>query len=477
MKTIVKNILIGSAAILLASCSGFLEENPRTFISPTVFYHTVEDFDGALKGLYPQGQNLDLTEVFANYNDKPEAAEQTGDVWANNPSYGFHSIRNGWSGPYSTIKNANMILEQIEDKAFDKATKDRIIGEAKCMRAYCYFTLVQLYGDVPIRTKVVTNSGEISIDRGPQTEVYQLIFEDIQEAEDKLPKESQDMGRANKYVAKAIMARIYLTSAGFPLNMTENYVKARDKALEVIHDGGYSLMPSFDKVFKTERYTAETIWAELFDAPNISSKMHTMTAPVESQTANLLPTDAFIATFESGDYRKEWGIQPGYVNAKGKQVVKRTYYNKYINEEYLEQEMPASNTGILPWQTQLFRLAEMYLIAAEAENEVNGPANAYQYINTIRARARADKNDLTQVPDLKNISKEGFREAVLLERKHELFCEGLAWYDLKRTQTFSTVQEARGDQLNAPIGLFNNTWPLPDFEILNNNIPQNPDYR
>lgn len=468
---------MGGVVVLLSSCTDFLEEDPKTFISPSSFYKTVEDFDGALKGLYPVRQELDLTEVFADYNDKPESFEQTGDVWANNPGYGFHSIRNGWSGPYSIIKNANMILEQIEDKDFDQATKDRIIGEAKCIRAYSYFSLVQLYGDVPVRTNVVTNSGEVSIGRSTQSDVYKLIFEDILDAESKLPKQSLQMGRVNKFVAKAIMARIYLTSAGFPLNMTENYAKARDKALEVINDGGYILMPSFDKVFKTERYTAETIWAQLFDAPNISSGMHTVTSPREAQSATLLPTDAFIATFESGDNRKEWGIKSGYVNAKGNQVVKRTYFNKYINEEYLELEMPASNTGILPWQTQLIRLAEMYLIVAEAENEVNGPDNAYPYINAVRARARVDRNDATHVPDLKNLSKESFRELVLLERKHELFCEGLAWYDMKRTQTFYKVQEARGNRLNVPIGAFNNTWPIPDFEILNNNIHQNPDYR
>lgn len=71
---------------------------------------------------------------------------------------------------------------------------------------------------------------------------------------------------------------------------------------------------------------------------------------------------SFIASFDNGDMRKEWGIQPEYVNAKGTKVIARTYYNKYINEEYLEQELPASNTNILTWQTQLIRLAEMYLL-------------------------------------------------------------------------------------------------------------------
>lgn len=466
------------ATTMLSSCADWLEEDPKTFISPSSFYQTEEDFEGALRGLYPQGQNLNLTEVFADYNDKPESAEQVGDIWANNPGYGFYAFRNAWSDAYSTIKNANMILESIQNKEFSEEVKNRIIGEAKCLRAWSYFTLVQLYGDVPLRTNVVTNEDQIAIDRTPEKDIYTFIFEDILEAESKLPEESPEMGRVNKYVAKAILARIYLTSAGFPMNMTENYNKAKEKALEVINSGIYQLMPSFDKVFKTEKYTAETIWGRLFEAPSVYSDMHTVSAPIGSQTALYLPTDRFIKSFEEGDFRKEWGIKSNYVNAKGNEVIKRSYYNKYINEEYLEQEMPASNTNILTWQTQLIRLAEMYLIVAEAENEMNGPTpTAYQYINTIRKRARVDASNPAHVPDLSGLSKDQFREAVYLERKHELFEEGFAWYDLKRTQTFNKVQEVRGDKLNVPIGVYNNTWLIPDFEILNNNIPQNPDYR
>lgn len=477
MKTLIKNILLAIPVLLSASCTSWLEEEPKTFISPSSFYKTVDDFDGALKGLYPQGQNMNLTEVFADYNDKPESAEQVGDIWVNNPGYGFYAFRDAWKNLYATIKNVNMILESVEDKEFSAETRNRIVGEAKCLRAWSYFTLVQLFGDVPLRDKVVNSDAGIAIGRTPQADVYTFIFDDILDAEQKLPEEAQEMGRLNKYAVKAIMARIYLTSAGFPMNQKENYAKAKEKALEVINSGKYSLMPTFDKVFKTERYTAETIWAQLFSAPDSYSGLHTDSSPIGSQTALFLPTDAFIASFDKGDMRKEWGIKPEYVNAKGTKVISRTYYNKYINEEYLEQELPASNTSILTWQTQLIRLAEMYLIAAEAENEVNGPADAYQYINTIRKRARVDQNDPANVPDLSGLSQAQFREAVLLERQHELYEEGFAWYDLKRTQTFDKVQKARGDRMNVPIGAYNNTWLIPDTEILNNNIPQNPDYR
>lgn len=477
MKTLIKNIVLALPVLLSTACSDWLQEDPKTFISPSSFYKTVQDFDGALKGMYPQGLNLNLTEVFADYNDKPESAEQVGDIWANNPGYGFYAMRSGWTGAYGTIKNANMVLEAITDKDFSADTKNRIIGEAKFMRAWSYFTLVQLYGDVPYRDKVVSSEADIAIGRTPQADIYKYIFNDILDAEQKLPAKAQDMGRVDKWVAKALLARIYLVSAGFPMNMKENYAKAKEKAAEVINSGNYTLMPSFDKVFKTDRYTAETIWAQLFAEPNSLSDMHKNSAPIGSQTALFLPTDAFIASFDKGDMRKEWGIKPEYVNAKGTKVIKRSYYNKYINEEYLEQELPASNSSILTWQTQLFRLAEMYLIAAEAENEVNGPAAAYPYINAIRKRARVDQNDPTSVPDLSGLSQEQFRQAVWLERQHELYEEGFAWYDLKRTQTFDKVQKARGDRMNVPIGAYNNNWLIPDTEILNNNVPQNQEYR
>lgn len=479
MKSFKLNICLLSAflALNVTSCTSWLEEDPQTFISPSNFYKTVEDFEGALKGLYPQDLQLSVSEIFADYNDRPESAEQDGDIWANNPGYGFYAFRSAWSGPYSTIKNVNMILESIEGKDFPQDVKDRIVAEAKCLRAWSYFYLVQLFGDVPLRTTIVTSEDQIAIDRTPEADIYKFIFEDISFAEKKLPVESE-MGRVNQYIAKAMMARIYLTSAGFPMHIKENYAKAKEKALEVINSGLYQLMPSFDKVFKTEKYTAETIWARLYKAPDSYSGMHTVSVPIESQTALYMPTDDFIKSFDKGDWRKEWGIKPNYVTAKGKLFVKRSYFNKFVNEEYLEQEMPASAINILTWQTQLIRLAEMYLIVAEAENEINGPTSmAYQYINTIRKRARIDKSDLTHVPDLQELSKEQFREAIYLERKHEFFEEGLAWFDLKRTQTFNKVQEARGDKLNVPIGIYNNTWPIPDFEILNNNIPQNPDYR
>ena len=96
-----------------------------------------------------------------------------------------------------------MILQEIKGKNFSETQLNRIIGEAKFMRAYAYFNLVQFYGDIPLRTVVVEGAEDIPIAKSSQSDIYQFILDDILDAETKLPEESQSMGRVNKYVAKA----------------------------------------------------------------------------------------------------------------------------------------------------------------------------------------------------------------------------------------------------------------------------------
>ena len=481
MKTIVtKLILSGFMLLSILSCEDVLEEEPMTFISPNNFFTSFSDFEAAVKGIYgitrgmTGGWQTQLKEVFADYNDVPESAEQTGDIWRNNPGSNFWSIRQGWSVPYQVVSNANQVLTALEGAPLNESQKNSIAAETKFLRAYAYFTLVQLYGDVPLRTKPVERVAETQIERSPQAEVYELIIRDLKDAESGLPATAVQEGRVNSFVAKALLARVYLATAGSPMNITANYALARDKALEVIA-GPFELLDDFADVFKNTSYTTESIWEVLYLEGISSNGKHNQTAPTGNQTAILLPSDDFINSFPAGDRRREWGIKDKFTTSGGVDFVARTYYNKFIDERKLEQELPPSATET-DFSFPLIRLAEMYLIAAEAENEANGPDNAYPYINQVRWRARIDKSDPSHVPDLSGLSKEQFREAVWNERKWELFTEEHAWFDLKRTDSFNKVQIARGNQLIVPIGDYNSTWILPDFELLNNNIPDNPPY-
>lgn len=472
-------ILFSLLLFLFSGCTEILEEEPKIFISSANFYQSEGDFEAALMGIYVDVRNIasqkDLREVFADYNDNPESAEQTGDLWKNNPSSNFWPIRRAWSTPYSIVNNANLIIDALNNIELSQAVENRIEAEAMCLRAFAYFQLVQLYGDIPMRTEPVKSLDATNIEKSSQASVYELIISDLLLAETNLPNEAPDEGRLYKLVAKALLAKVYLTSAGFPLNTTANYTLAKNKALEVI--AGKELLLDYAAVFHNSTYTAESIWEALVSPPNVGNGLHSTCAPTGNQTAILLPTDAFINSFPNGDQRKDWGIKDGYTNASGTEFVSRTYFNKFIDEQFFEDELsPATASSSLDYTIPILRVGEMYLIAAEAENEMNGPVGAYEYINEIRKRARIDKNDATHVPDLAGLSKDEFRTALLAERKWELHLEGSAWFDLKRTQTFDLVQQARGASLTVPIGAYNNTWLIPDFEISNNNIDQNPSY-
>lgn len=474
-------LLLSATFLLLLSCTGILEENPKTFISSTNFYKSESDFEAALCGIYVDvwaiSGEKDLREVFADYNDKPESAEQTGDLWRNNPSANFWPIRRGWEYPYSMVNDANMVLEALNNIELDQSIEGRIEAEARCLRAFAYFQLVQLFGDVPLRTAPVRSLDETQKEKSSQQVVYDLIIADLTFAESNLPDKASDKGRVDKWTAKALLAKVYLTAGGFPLNNTSYFAQAKQRAVEVINSQKFQLLDNYSDVFHNSMYTQESIWEALCSPPNVGNSLHTRCAPTGNITAVLLPAESFANSFHHGDYRREWGIKKGYTNASGNEFVQRSYFNKFINEQFFEDELaPATANNTLDYTIPILRLAEMYLIAAEAENEINGPANAYPYINAIRQRARIDKNDPTHVPDLSGLSKEEFRQAVWQERKWELHLEGSAWFDLKRTRTFNLVQQARGDELVVPIGDYNNTWLIPDYEISNNNINQNPSY-
>ena len=115
----------------------------------------------------------------------------------------------------------------------------------------------------------------------------------------------------------------------------------------------------------------------------------------------------------------------------------------------------------------IIRLGDLYLIAAEAENEINGPtSDAYAWVNAIRARARIDASDPTHVPDFAGLDQASFREEVFRERQRELFFEGDGWFDLKRLDRFDLIQSERPEipLSNPNIG----NWLIPDFETDNN---------
>jgi hypothetical protein len=458
------------SAGLFYGCS--LEEEPRTFISPNVFFTNEASYDAAVVGIYSDigniwgGNQLMMTEMFSDIYDTPdESNEQALPTYQNNTQPFFYNVRDLWSTGYAIVKNANFVISKTPDDY------PGLIAEARFLRAYAYFHLVQFYGKLPLRKTPVEDYAEVQLSRSSEQEIYDFILEDLLYAESSLPDYAPLEGRVSKLAATALLAKVYLTLAGNPLNKTEYFAAARDRALTVINSGRYTLPETYADVFHTTNYSPEVIWGKVYDPQKGNNSITYFVMTSAGYKPILLPAPWFINSFSAGDQRKKWGINEGYTDPGGN--VLKTFFQKFVNNANIDADLSVS-AMITSYPIPILRLAEMYLIAAEAENEINGPAQAYSYINKIRWRARTDKNDPASVPDLKELTKEQFREAVYLERKHELHLEGSTWMDLKRTNNLQRIQDVRGNGLTHPIGIYNQTWPIPDTEITNNNIEQNP---
>lgn len=477
------NLIIYSflLAFILPGCEKVLEQKPKTFVSPNVFYTSYDSYDLTVKGIYRNipstlGSNSWLVrESFSDIIGEVSGLYEQGlPTYQNNHQPFFYNVRDLWSSHYAMIKDANFILDKIDESEILSANeKNTLSAEARFLRGYAYFQLVQLFGDVPLRKAPLESFEDVQIDRTPQEDVYAFILEDLTFAESNLPDNAPVTGRVYKLVATALLSKVYLTMAGYPLNQTQHYTDARDKALVVINSGKFKLKDDYSQVFHNTTYTEESIWEQTYQ-PGVGGNprmQNSATAP--GYVYILTPASWFINSFPVGDQRKAWGVQENYAAPSGTLA---PFFTKFVNLDWLEEEVITANAGRLEYTMPLLRLGEMYLIAAEAENEINGPANAYQYINKIRWRARVNKSDPSNVPDLAGLTTDEFRDAVLMERKWELHLEGSTWYDLKRTHRIDRIQTVRGNQLVHPIGEYNYTWYIPDSEITNNNIPQNPAY-
>ena len=245
-------VIIGFCTLLsiLQACEKTLREKPRTFISPDAFFNTPESYEQAVKGIYVSlpgvyGANeMMMREMFSDICGSPSPSfEQALPTYQNNHQPFFYNVRGEWANDYSIVKNANFVLNELSNSAIlSDAQKNSLTAEARLLRAFAYFQLVQFYGDVPLRTTPIESYSDVQTPRSAQEDVYNLILEDLNFAETNLPDVAPQQGRVYKLVATALLAKVYLTMAGNPLNNTEDYQNAKDKALAVINSGKFQLV-------------------------------------------------------------------------------------------------------------------------------------------------------------------------------------------------------------------------------------------
>ena len=259
----IKNLilLVGILLLINIRCVD-LNESPKDFTGPSNFYGSSKQIEAAfassMQRLYSEWSSYSYGWwAFANDDQMYD-----GDL-ALDDEFGTDF----WGDHYRSIADLNPAIKALTaDVLGTTATqdeKDELMAQAKFLRAFNYFNLVRLYGDVPLITEETDVIAD-QIKRNPKVDVYALIESDLLFATQHLPATwaPEKLGRPSRGAAKAILAKVYITMATAPLNDVSNYAKARDMAADVMDDGINSLTPDINDVFKLENsYGPEMMWS------------------------------------------------------------------------------------------------------------------------------------------------------------------------------------------------------------------------
>ena len=453
----IRRFTVAFIFLFIFSCDDFTEvDMPKSELTGVAVYQDVATAKAALADIYARlresgvasGVSVGGTSLMANYSDDmdfygPNTVTEQFNKHTMLPSN--TNLLRLWNVPYGEIYAINALIEGVQTStAITGEDRDRLLGEAMFLRAFNYFYLVNIFGDIPY---VTTTDYQINavITKTPVAQVWQKIINDLTVAESLLPDSypTEERVRANKGAVKAMLARVYL--------YTENYDQAETYATAVINDAAYAIEADPASVFLAG--SPATIWSfhpGIAGQNTKEASTYNFSSGPPSKPA--LSADLYNA-FESADLRKTTWIKT-ITNASG------TWYRPYKYKQTAATESSQEYTIIL-------RLEEQYLIRAEARTINGDVSGAQQDLNITRNRAGLPNTTATTQDELK--------AAILQERRLEFFTEqSHRWFDLKRTgNAASVLSPIKPGWQNRDI-----LFPLPEAELLLNEnlLPQNAGY-
>lgn len=484
-------LLVVLSTLLVTSCDDYLELQPISEETSANAYETASQIEAGLVGAYESFQsteyyvwdNILFSDVRADNayagGDNPEIF--TIDKLQITPTNS--RVFKNWSNIYNAIAKTNLVLDKVDgvaDPSLSALRKQQIKGEAYFLRAYHYFTLVKLWGGVPLVLAYSNsaNPADVNIPRSSVEEVYEVIIDDLENAAALLPDThgsdaSVNKARATSGAANALLAKVYAQKPN------PNYQKVLDRIQLVESSNANYTLISYDNLFDGNNYNnAESIievqylggnegnyGPQLLLPPSLSgdswrkfiTPSHNLIDAFDEQSDNIRKNVSI--KFESVQWVDEyWG------NAIGSTI-------PFSFKWKLAGGFASSN------RQYLLRYGDLVLLKAEALNELNQLEPAATEVDRIRTRVNLPNLTATQ-----KSSKEVLRETILKERRLELFQEGHRWDDLARFNQLVTTMNnlveidlRNGNPVNYNMTQAKTLLPIPQQEMDRNPaLVQNP---
>jgi len=532
--------------LLLQACKDFLDKKPISDLTTSNFYTTQADALAALTAAYdPMGWDIqtmgewEMGDVVGGDADKGSTDDQDFAEILNmqrfNTLASNSELNARWNQAYQGIYRCNLVLERVPPITDPKLTddlKNRILAEAKFLRAGYNFYLVKAFGSVPIITKVL-KPDEVYVSRPANIkENWDQMEQDLTEAATALPLSYSggDVGRATKGAANALLAKCYIfqSTPGSVFFTSPKWQQAADKTAEIINSGVYSLDPTYIKQFTLEGENGPEAVFEIqavggtngwhldnqgqalnqwisprtkefsgwgFDTPIGPKTVDNYGGNAKSKVNNI------VEDFEPGDPRLSmeilqegdtiFGQRYNYEKDANGQYTKYAPWTRsnYSIRKWLIPESQLSGAANSPLNLKMIRYADVLLWNAEANNELGKTTEALTSLNLVRKRA-FDLKKATYAPDhtkpaiqvpnpfslITETDQAKLRDIIIHERRIELAYEGHRFFDLVRTNRAEAFLNAMGRPFKKGKS---DLFPIPQAEIdKNKNLQghQNPGY-
>jgi len=504
---IIKILLLTTGITGLAGCNEdkFLDITNENELNSANFYSRIENFDLALNAVYSSLKSLDLY-AQSFYDQTLLTLPHESDYWnaqsRNEVTSSDWWVYITWRGWYRVVAEANDVIENVpvyiekyNPIESDKEKLDKILGQAYFLRAYSYFNLVRLWGEssyaidstrlaVPLILKVASTRAEMMKPRATVGEVYEQIIHDFETAENLLPEtwDPENIARVNKNATKAFLGQVYL--------YMEDYNRSKSCFEEILGNHDYALVPfeRYDDLFQGKNEFSEESIFELnytIDMTQniwengLGSGIALSCAPPGRGWSNVTPHGVNIFRFGSDPRLKICTYAPtdsaadidGNMVPCGESEFNYTghSFRKYVPKDYsVYSTNRNSGTNYI-----IMRLADVYLMYAEINNNLGADGVAAEYMNKVRRRAYGYDPDVpVPVVDYTELSGTQLRDSIREERFRELFAEGHRWFDIVRWRIveeevlkYNVYQVTQGVILYQPNDYY---YPVPLAEVDNN---------
>ena len=501
MKKIAIIIYMFLMASVFVGCEDILEEDPKGLMAPEGFFKTPTDVEAAIMGAYAEWVTVSISRELnlmvmlrsdmVDIGDRNTVGDRIAiNDFALDPTNVL--IERVWERFFQSISAANTAIIAAREIEAEQSVKNKLEAEARFIRAYSYYHLVRLYGDVPLMKAPIESASTLdAIGRTPESEVYDQIIEDLKFAKDHLPAKHQGdvRNRATQGTAATILADVHLTLERYNESVTEArfVINNKDKF-------GYRLEEDYQNLYNGN---------------------------LDGQIKEQILTLDFENTLDNNPYNVDWMIPQTRIRDYGPRSLSVTVpslkvYQSWDPRDYRRKVSFEDSVEIDGVMTALvdtdfraprphiakffrypgpqdggddrrgdndynhYRYADVLLIAAEAIAETDGATEeAIGYINQIRERARFNGTEVTDFPaDVpSDISNEDFIDIVREERRLELAFEFKRWYDIKRWGILEDVFTSPDSYEPHDVDVNRDyLFPIPQVDIDVTDFEQNPGY-